>query len=72
MATYGPDQTLSVSLNGAPLVEGRWWAEGDHYCHDLGPDYGGRQCGQLVLNGNQLRWFDLDGYLSMTFEYGQP
>jgi CubicO group peptidase (beta-lactamase class C family) len=72
IVTYGPDQTLSVSLNGAPLVEGRWWVEGDHYCHDLGPEYGGRQCGQLVLDGNQLRWFDLDGYLSMTFEYGQP
>jgi CubicO group peptidase (beta-lactamase class C family) len=72
VATYGPDQTLSVSLNGAPLVEGRWWVEGDHYCHDLGPEYGGRQCSQVVLNGNRLMWFDLDGYLSMTFEYRQP
>jgi CubicO group peptidase (beta-lactamase class C family) len=70
--TYGPDRALSVSLNGEPLAEGRWWAEGDHYCHDLGPEYGGRQCGQLVLNDNQLKWFDLDGYLSMTFEVGQP
>jgi CubicO group peptidase (beta-lactamase class C family) len=72
IVTYGPDQAVSVSLNGAPLAEGRWWVEGDHYCHDLGPEHGGRQCGQIVLNGNQLTWFDMDGYLSMTFEYGQP
>jgi hypothetical protein len=72
IVTYGPGQTVSVFLNGTPLVQGRWWVEGDHYCHDLGPEHGGRQCGQIVLSGNQLTWFDMDGYLSMTFEYGQP
>jgi CubicO group peptidase (beta-lactamase class C family) len=72
IATYGPDQTVSVSLNGAPLTEGRWWTQGDLYCQDLGPEFGGRQCGQFVLNGNQLTWFDLDGYPSMAFEVGQP
>jgi CubicO group peptidase (beta-lactamase class C family) len=72
IVTYGPDQAVSVSLDGALLTEGRWWVEGDNYCHDLGSEYGGRQCAQVVLNGNQLTWFDLDGYASMTFEYGQP
>jgi hypothetical protein len=72
VVTYGPDQTVSVSLNGAPLAEGRWWTAGDLYCHDLGPENGGRQCGQLVLNGSQLAWFDLDGYQALTFEYRQP
>jgi CubicO group peptidase (beta-lactamase class C family) len=72
IVTYGPEQTVSVSLNGAPLTDGRWWAEGDNYCHDLGPDYGGRQCAQVVLNGNKMSWFDLDGYVSMRFEYRQP
>jgi hypothetical protein len=70
--TYGPNQTVSGSLNGTPLVKlGRWWVEGDHYCHDLGPEYGGRQCYQLVLNGNQMTWFDLDGYANLTVEYRQ-
>jgi CubicO group peptidase (beta-lactamase class C family) len=69
--TYGPDQIVSVSLNGAPLSEGRWWAAGDLYCHDLGPEFGGRQCGQFLLNGNQLTWFDLEGYAFVTFEYEQ-
>jgi hypothetical protein len=72
IVSYGPDLTVAVTLNGEPLTEGRWWAAGDLYCHDLGPEHGGRQCGQLVLNGNQLGWFDLDGYLFMTFEYEQP
>jgi CubicO group peptidase (beta-lactamase class C family) len=72
IATYGPDQTVAISLNGAPLTEGRWWAEGDHYCHELGPELGGRQCGQFVLDGNQLTWFDLAGYAFMAFEYEQP
>lgn len=66
--THGPDQTVSVSLNGAPLVAGRWWIEGDNYCRDLGPEYGGRQCAQLVLDGNRLKYFDMDGYLANTFQ----
>jgi len=70
--TYGPDQAVSVSLNGAPLVEGRWWVDGDRYCHDLGPEYGGRQCGHMVLDGNQIMLFDLDGYAVLQLEVGQP
>jgi CubicO group peptidase (beta-lactamase class C family) len=72
VVTYGQDDSLAVTLNGAPLTEGRWWLEGDHYCEDLGPEYGGRQCSQVVLNGKQISWFDLDGYVSMRLEYRQP
>jgi CubicO group peptidase (beta-lactamase class C family) len=68
---YGPEQTLAISLNGTVLAETRWWMEGDHYCHDLGPDYNGRQCYQLLQNDNRITFFDLDGYVSMTFEYQQ-
>jgi len=67
-ATFRSDQTVSVSANGAVLVETRWWLEGDNYCHDLGPESGGRQCFQVVQNGDQLAFFDLDGYVSMRFE----
>jgi CubicO group peptidase (beta-lactamase class C family) len=68
VVTFGPDQTLAVSLNGAPLAKGRWWVEGDSCCYDLGAEYGGRQCSQLVLNGNQLTFFDLNGYAMMRAE----
>jgi CubicO group peptidase (beta-lactamase class C family) len=66
--TFGPDQTVSFSARGAVLGETRWWLDGDNYCHDLGPQSGGRQCFQVLQNGNQLAFFDLDGYVSMRFE----
>jgi CubicO group peptidase (beta-lactamase class C family) len=67
--TSGPGQTLSFSANGEVLVgEVRWWLDGDNYCHDLGPEHGGRQCFQVLQNGGQLAFFDLDGYVSMRFE----
>ena len=66
--TFGPDQTMSVSAyGGAVVVEAPWWLEGDNYCHDLGPEYGGRQCSQVLQNGDQLTFFDLDGYASNHF-----
>jgi CubicO group peptidase (beta-lactamase class C family) len=65
---FGPDQTVSVSADGAVLVETRWWLEGDNYCRDLGPELGGRQCFQVLQNGDQVALFDLDGYVSMRFE----
>jgi CubicO group peptidase (beta-lactamase class C family) len=65
---FGPGKTVSVSAYGAVLVETRWWLDGDNYCHDLGPEFGGRQCFQVLQNGDQLAFFDLDGYVSMRFE----
>jgi CubicO group peptidase (beta-lactamase class C family) len=68
LVTFGPDQIMSVSAYGGALaVEARWWLEGDNYCHDLGPEYGGRQCSQVLQNGDQLTFFDLDGYASNHF-----
>jgi CubicO group peptidase (beta-lactamase class C family) len=67
LVTFGPDQTVSVSEYGAVVVETRWWLEGDNYCRDLGPELGGRQCSQVLQNGDQLTFFDLDGYASMHF-----
>lgn len=70
--TYGPGQTMSVFLNGAEFAKGCWWVEGDTYCQDLGPENGGPQCGYVVQNGRKIMWFDMEGYLSDTFEYQQP
>jgi CubicO group peptidase (beta-lactamase class C family) len=70
--TFGPDRTMSVSLYGAVVIETRWWLEGDNYCRDLGPEYGGRQCSQVVQNGDQLTFFDLDGYATMHFACTPP
>ena len=68
LVTFGPDQTMSISAyGGAVVVETRWWLEGDNYCRDLGPEFGGRQCSQVLQNGDQLTFFDLDGYASMHF-----
>ncbi len=69
---FGPEQSMTVSLYGAQVVQGRWWAEGELFCQDLGPEYGGRQCGYVVRNGNQVRWFSLDGYAESVFEVVQP
>jgi len=70
--TYSAEQSVSVWVEGVGGVEGHWWVEGDNYCHDLGAEYGGRQCYQVVQNRNKLRWFDLNGYATLTFEYSQP
>jgi CubicO group peptidase (beta-lactamase class C family) len=72
VVTFGPNQTLAVSLNGVPLVQGRWWVEGDFCCFDPGADYGGRKCSQLVLNGDRLTFFDLEGYATMRAEVTRP
>jgi hypothetical protein len=69
--TYRPDGTFTVSLNEEALAEARWWLDGDNYCHDLGPENGGRQCFQVLQNGDQLVLFDLDGYALMRFECAQ-
>lgn len=69
ITTYHTDHSISVQLEGMNVTQGRWWVEGDNYCHDLGPDYGGRQCFQILQHGNELTLFDLDGYATMTFQY---
>ncbi len=70
--TFDPDHTLSLSEDDALLSKARWWMEGDHYCHDLGSETGGRQCFQVLQNGNELRLFGLDGYAALTFQVDQP
>lgn len=72
IATYRADQTFSVWLEGVGNIEGRWWVEGDNYCHDLGAKYGGRQCFQVLQDGNELRLFDLDGQAVDTLQYDRP
>jgi len=69
--TFGPDQAVSLSQNGTLLAQGHWWLEGDNYCHDLGREYGGRQCCQLLQNGSRITVFDLDGYARQQFESAQ-
>jgi CubicO group peptidase (beta-lactamase class C family) len=69
--TFGPDQAVSLSQNGTLLAQGHWWLEGDNYCHDLGREYGGRQCFQLLQNGSRITVFDLDGYALLQFESAQ-
>jgi CubicO group peptidase (beta-lactamase class C family) len=67
--TGGPDGTLTVSLNGKPLVTGRWWIEGDNLRTEIG---GESNCSQVVLNGSELTLFDLDGYATMHAQYRAP
>jgi CubicO group peptidase (beta-lactamase class C family) len=64
-----PDGTMTISLNGTPFLTGRWSVEGDTLCTYMESS---RQCYQLVQNGNELRFFDPDGYAVMTFQVGPP
>jgi CubicO group peptidase (beta-lactamase class C family) len=66
--TLDSDQTLSLFENDTLLVKGRWWMEGDHYCQDLGLGFGGKQCFQVLQNGNRIILFDLDGYAALQLE----
>ena len=67
LVTFGLDQTMSVSAYGAIIGEIRWWLDGDKLCFDLGSEEGGSQCSQVLQNGDQLTFFDLDGYATMHF-----
>ena len=69
--TFGPEQAVSISENGTLLAKGRWWIDGDNYCHDLGIGYGGRQCFQVLQNGSQILLFDLNGYAVLQLEVAQ-
>jgi CubicO group peptidase (beta-lactamase class C family) len=70
--TFGPDQTMSVSSDGSVVGVTRWWLEGNNFCYDLGPEGGGHECSQVVQNGYQLTFFDLDGYATMHLECVLP
>jgi hypothetical protein len=69
--TFGPDKTLSLSVNGTLLAKGTWWLDGDNYCHDLGADFGGSECFQVIQNGSRILLFDLDGYAVLQLEVVQ-
>lgn len=66
---YKPDQTVTMIWGGEILAEGFWWMEADLYCHNFGAAYGRSQCGMVLLNGNRLTWFDLEGFASMQFDF---
>ena len=67
-----PDHTLSLFENDTLLVKGRWWMEGDHYCQNLGDGLGGKQCFQVLQNGNRIMLFDLEGYAGLQYERVAP
>lgn len=67
-----PDHTLSLFQNDTLLVKGRWAIEGDQYCQDLGPGLDGRQCYQVLQNGNRIMLFDQEGYAVLQFERVTP
>jgi hypothetical protein len=46
--------------------------EGDHYCQDLGDGLGGKQCFQVLQNGNRILLFDLEGYAVLQYERVAP
>jgi len=66
--TFGPDKTLSLSVNGTLLAKGTWWLDGDNYCHDLGADFGESECFQVIQNGSRILLFDLDGHAALQLE----
>jgi len=70
--TFAPDQTLSFLENDTLLIKARWWMEGDHYCQDLGDGLGGKQCFQVLQNGNRIMLFDLEGYAVLQYERVAP
>lgn len=70
--TFDPDQTLSIFESDALLGKGRWWMESDHYCQDLGDGLGGKQCFQVLQNGNRLMLFDLERYATLQYEKLAP
>jgi len=60
------DGTLSLYVDGTLIYTGTWWIEEDRYCADVpGTDIGG--CLHAVLDGNTLRFYELDGSLSIKF-----
>ena len=60
---------LTLSQQGTPVEMGTWWTEGDTYCHQLSPYWGGTWCGLVKLDGEELSLFDRDGTLFMRLDY---
>jgi CubicO group peptidase (beta-lactamase class C family) len=69
VAAFEEDGTLPLSLAGTLVDTGEWWIEEDMLCVEFThPDVGGG-CNYVVLDGETLTLFDLDGTLEMKFEY---
>jgi CubicO group peptidase (beta-lactamase class C family) len=65
------DGSMSVAVAGALIDTGKWWTEGDKLCVQFtNPDLEGG-CTFVVLDGTTIKLFDLDGTLSMKFEYSR-
>jgi len=62
------DGTLSLSVEGTVIYTGTWWIEEDRFCVDVpgADDVGG--CLHAVLDGTILRFYELDGTLSIRLE----
>jgi len=72
VVSFSEDGTITVSVAGALIDTGKWWTEDDQLCSQFtNPDLGGGGCGHVVLDGTTMKLFDLDGTLSMRFEYSR-
>jgi hypothetical protein len=72
VVSFSEDGTMTVSMAGALIDTGKWWTEDDQLCSQFtNPDLGGGGCGHVVLDGTTMKLFDLDGTLSMKFEYSR-
>lgn len=56
-------QGVTLELVGLQRVAGTWWTDGEHYCQDLGKEYGRPECCTLVVDDSSVRQFDLQGFL---------
>ena len=62
-----PDGTMTYVVDGELRDTGKWWFEGDKYCHRWKKLEGGKKaCLYLVLDGTTVQVFDLDGTLVDT------
>jgi CubicO group peptidase (beta-lactamase class C family) len=69
VVSFGEDGTMTVSVAGALIDTGTWWAEGNKLCIQFtNPDLGGSACYSVVLDGTTIKLFDLHGGLEMKFE----
>ena len=70
--SFSEDGTMAVSVAGALIDTGTWWAEGDKLCTKFtSPDLGEGGCSYVVLDGTTIKLFDLDGILEIKFEYSR-
>jgi hypothetical protein len=72
VASFAEDGTLPLSVGGSLIDNGKWWVEDDKLCSQFtNPDLEGTDCGHVVLDGTTMKLFDLEGTLSMKFEYSR-